>query len=86
MNAMQYVLLGKLPINLLHPVTLYIILKKVSLHLQEGYVLIAGKKVGNVRLCHELIKVAIFGDAQHAKLILQSALEFSQSQVHFTSI
>jgi hypothetical protein len=44
MDAMQYVLLCKLPINLLNPVTLYNILKNVSLRLPEGYELIAGRK------------------------------------------
>ena len=70
MDAMQYVLLGKLPINLLNPVTLHNILKNVSSHLPEGYELIAGNKIENVYLYYELIKVAIFGDAHHAKLIL----------------
>ena len=36
MDAMQCVLLGKLPIKLLNPVTLCNILKNVSLHLPEG--------------------------------------------------
>jgi len=71
---MQYVLLGKLPINLLNPVTLHNILKNVSSQLPEGYELIAWNKIENVHLYYELIKVAIFGDAHHAKLILQVPL------------
>jgi hypothetical protein len=74
MDAMQCVLLGKLPIKLLNPVTLYYIIKNVSLHLPEGYELIAGNKLENIHLYYELIKVAIFGDAHHAKLILQVPL------------
>ena len=34
---MEYLLLGKLPINLLNPLTLYNILKNLPLHLPEGY-------------------------------------------------
>ena len=74
MDAMQYVLLGKLPISLFNSVTLHNILKNVSSHLPEGYELIAGNMIENVQLYYELIKVAIFGDAHHAKLILQVPL------------
>ena len=77
MDAMQYVLLGKLPINLLSPVTLYNILKNVSLHLPEGYEIIAGNKIENVQLYYELIIVAIYGDAHHTKLILQVPLSLN---------
>jgi hypothetical protein len=72
-DAMQCVLLGKLPIKLLDPITLHNILKNVSLHLQDAYELIVGNKIDNVHL-YEMIKVAIFGDAHHAKLILEVPL------------
>jgi hypothetical protein len=41
-NAFQYTLLGKLPLNILNPNNLHNILKNVSLHLPEGYELAAG--------------------------------------------
>jgi hypothetical protein len=72
-DAMLCVLLGKLPIKLLDPITLQNILKNVSLHLQDGYELIVGNKLDNVNL-YEMMKVAIFGDAHHAKLILEVPL------------
>ena len=46
----------------------------VSLHLQDGYELTGGNKIENIHLYYELIKVAIFGDAHHAKLILEVPL------------
>jgi len=49
----------------------------VSLHLPEGYELIAGNKIENVYSYYELIKVAIFGDAHYAKLILQVPLSLT---------
>ena len=73
-NAIQCVLLGKLPIKLLDPITLHNILKKVSLHLQDGYKLIVGNKIKNIHLYYELIKAAIFENAHHAKLILEVPL------------
>jgi hypothetical protein len=73
-DAMKCVLLGKLPLKLLNPITLHKVLKNVSLHLQDGYELIVGNKIENVHLYYEMRKVAIFGDAHHAKLILEIPL------------
>ena len=69
-DAIQCVLLGKL----FDPITLHNISKNVSLHLQDGYKLIVGNRIQNIHLYYELIKVAIFGVAHHAKLILEVPL------------
>jgi len=46
----QYVLQGKLPINVIDPTTLHNILRNVSLHLPENYELIAGNKLESIHL------------------------------------
>jgi hypothetical protein len=55
-TAIQYVLLGKLPITLIDPSTLHCILRTVSLHLPENYELIASNKMENIHLYYELVK------------------------------
>jgi hypothetical protein len=56
-------------VNLVNPNTLYNILRKVLLHLPEGYELVVGTKAGNVQLYYEFMKVAVIGDAHCMKLI-----------------
>ena len=50
MDAIQYIIMGKLPVNLINPITLHNILKNVSLHLSENYELIAGARKENIHL------------------------------------
>ena len=69
-DTTQYVLLGKLPINLHNPITLHNILKNISLHLPENYELIAGKRIETIHFYFELIKVVVLGEAHHVKLVL----------------
>ena len=47
-KAIQYVVVGSLPVNLINPTTLYNILKNVSFHLPDNYELIAGTRVENI--------------------------------------
>ena len=75
MGAIQCILLGKLPVNLLNPPTLHNILRNVSLHLPEGYGLVAGTRAENVHLYYELLKVAVIGDEHCIKLILNVPLK-----------
>ena len=46
--AIQHAIEGKLSVNLMNPTTLHNILRNVSLHLLEGYELIAGTGVENI--------------------------------------
>jgi hypothetical protein len=62
MDAMQCILLQKLPINLINPTTLHNILRNMSLLLPEGYELVAGTMAENVHLYYELVEVAVIGD------------------------
>ena len=50
MDAIQYIIMGKLPVNLINPINLHNILKNVSLHLSENYELIAGARKENIHL------------------------------------
>jgi len=50
LGAIQSVLQGKLPINLINPTTLQGILRNISLHLPEGYPLIVGTKTDKTYL------------------------------------
>ena len=75
MDAIQCILLGKLPVNILNPTTLRNILRNVSLHLPEGYELVAGTRAENVHLYYELVKVAVISDAHCIKLILNVPLK-----------
>jgi len=49
-NAVQSVLQGKLPMNLMNPTSLQDILRNVSMHLSEGYVRIPGTRTDNIYL------------------------------------
>jgi len=73
-DTTQYVLLGKLSINLFNPITLHNILKNISLHLPENYELTAGKRIKNIFLYYELIKIGALRVAHHDKLVLDVPL------------
>ena len=60
--AVQSVLQGKLPMNLINPTTLQIILRNVSTHLPEGYELLATPRSDNIYLYYELVSVALIGN------------------------
>ena len=83
MDAIQCILLGKLHVNILNPTTLHDILRNVSLHLPEGYELVAGTRAENVHFYYELVKVAVIGDAHCIKLIL-NVIKDGQSLFCFT--
>jgi len=78
-SSVQYALLGKLPVNLVTPVTLHRILTDVSLNLPENYELVAGTKIQDVHTYYELIKVALVGNAHGSQLIIRVPLKTAQS-------
>ena len=73
--SVQYALLGKLPVNLVTPVTLYRILTDISLNLPENYELVAGTKIQQVHTYYELVKVALVGNAHGVQLIIRVPLK-----------
>jgi len=75
LSSVQYALLGKLPVNLVTPVTLHRVLTDVSLNLPENYELVAGVKIQDIHTYYELIKVALVGNAYGAQLVIQVPLK-----------
>lgn len=58
-DAISYILLGKLPLNLLSPTTMHNISQNVSFHLPVGNELLAGTRDENADLHYDLVKVAV---------------------------
>jgi hypothetical protein len=75
LDAVQSIIIGKLPVNLMNPTTLHNILKNFSLHLPENYELIARARIENIHLYYDFITVATIGDAHHIKIILNVPLK-----------
>ena len=74
-SSVQYALLGKLPVNLVTPITLHRILTYISLNLPENYELVAGTKIQDVHVYYELVKVAVVGNAHGVKLVITVPLK-----------
>jgi hypothetical protein len=79
-NAIQHAIQGRLPINFINPTVLLGLLKNVSLHLPEGYELIAGVRNENVHLYYELIKVSVIATSHGIKLILHVPLKSNEQR------
>jgi hypothetical protein len=69
-NAIQYLVMGSLPANLINPITLHNILKNVSFHLTENYELIAGTRVENIHFYSKFVKIAAIANTHFIKIIL----------------
>lgn len=59
LDAIQYMIQSKLPVNFINPTNLHNSLRNASLHLPEGYELIVGTRTENIHLYYELVKVTI---------------------------
>ena len=75
MDAMQYVMIGRVPVNLITPVMLQEMLKNVKLVLRDGYELIIGLNPNNVYLYYEVIQTAMLADTHSFKLVLNVPLK-----------
>ena len=69
-NAIQYVMIGRVPVNLINPTMLQNMLKNVALVLPEGYELIIGLSSNSVYLYYEVIETAILADMNSFRLVL----------------
>jgi len=69
-NAIQYVMIGRVPVNLINPTMLQDMLKNVALVLPEGCELIIGLSPNNVYLYYEVIQTAMLADMNNFKLVL----------------
>ena len=74
-NAVQSVLQGKLPTDLINPTTLQNILGNVDMHLPEGYELIASTRSDNIYLYYELVLVALIGNSHGIMIIVNVVLK-----------
>jgi len=81
-NAVQFAIQGKLSIEFVNPEKLHSILRNVSLHLQEGYELIAGTHINNVHLYYELTEVSVVANTNCIHLILHVPLQTTER--HYT--
>jgi hypothetical protein len=57
MTALQAIIIGKIPVNLITPRVLQYIIKNVSLSLPDIYDLVAGSQYGQLTRYYELIQV-----------------------------
>jgi hypothetical protein len=62
-------------ITLLHCIDLHSILRNVSLHLPEGYELIAGTRAENIHLYYNLITVTVLGNVHSVKIVIHVPLK-----------
>jgi hypothetical protein len=67
-DALQYVLLGKFPINLINPTLLHDIIRNVSFRLPEGIELIAGIRTENIHLYYQFIQTSVVADAHYLNI------------------
>jgi len=80
-NAIQYVVMGSVPANLINPTTLYNILKNLLFHLPENYELIVGSRVENIHFYCKFVKVAAIANTHYNKIILN--VPFKTAGRHF---
>ena len=72
---MQYVHLGRTPLNLVSPTTLRELLKNVTLALPEGLELIVELRPNSVYLHYEVIQAIMLADVHSFKLVLSVPLK-----------
>jgi hypothetical protein len=73
-DAIECVLLGKLPVGLISPHRLHNMLVNISRHLPENYEWVAGSRFSKLYKYY-IIKVAILGNTHSIRLILNVALK-----------
>jgi hypothetical protein len=81
-NLLQCAIQGKLSIELVNPSVFQNMLRNVSLHLPEGYELVAGTNINNIHLYYELVKVSVLANTHSIYLALNIPLQFAHR--HFT--
>jgi hypothetical protein len=72
---MEYVMLDKVPINLVNPNKLNEILRNVSLKLPANVELFAGIRFNNIFLYYEMIETVVLADSHSFKLVLSVPLK-----------
>jgi hypothetical protein len=80
LEAVQFMLHGKIPMTLISPAVLHSILRNISFHSPENYELVAGTKLENVHIYYDLIKVTIVGNSHSIKMIMSLPLKTANQQ------
>jgi len=81
-DIIQCAMHGRLSIKLVNPTVLQNILRNVTLRLSEGYELIAGTNIENIRLCYDMTAVSIVANTHCINLLLHIPLKSANR--HFT--
>jgi hypothetical protein len=80
--VVQYVMLGKLPINFIGQKFLYSILHNISLKLPDQYDMIISPRLEDIHLFYSLIRVGAIGNAHGVKLVMHVPIKTAIQ--HFT--
>jgi hypothetical protein len=70
MEALQTVMLGKIPVNIIPPIVLQRVLRNVSLHLPEGYELVVNPGPHELVWYYENVQVAVMTNSLGFTLVL----------------
>ena len=73
--AMQFVVLGKIPLNLVRPNMLREMLKNVTMVLPEGYDLLACLNSNNMFMYYEMVQAVVLADLHSFKLVFYVPLK-----------
>ena len=74
-DAILLAISGSLSMKLISPSSLQSILRNITLHLPEGYELIAGTRTEDIHQYYKLLKVSIVANSRSLKLILHIPLK-----------
>jgi len=74
-DAIQLEISGNLSMKLISPSSLQSILRNITLHLPEGYELIAGTRTEDIHQYYKLSKVSIVANSHSLKLVLLTPLK-----------
>jgi len=85
-DTLQFVLLGKVPLNLVKPNVLREMLKNVTMVLPEGREMIAGLNLNNMYLYYDMIHAMVLADVHSFKLVLNVRLKTVNRQFELYEI
>jgi len=74
-DAIQLAISGNLSMKLISPSSLQSILRNITLHLPEGYELIASTRIEDIHQYYKLSKVSIVANSHSLKLVLRILLK-----------
>jgi hypothetical protein len=75
LNAVQLAIQGTLSIKLISPLVLQNILRNVTLHLPQGYKLIAGTSIQDIHSYYDLATVSVVANAHCINIVLSIPLK-----------